>query len=219
LPLYGDEHEFAKGLADLSGKVGDGPHIALVPTEAAWTRRWVERAFEVLKQLASRVKSFKIVFVVNPSYASQPEIATLSERNGVVWQTLTPWSDGFVRHWLEDAGQANGPGERDRLRRRTGFWPMLLSPIKLTTPLSRFTGGEPNLDNLVLAFADYAGEDKAASLNSADLAALTDLPVDATSELTKLCERVGLLVPAERDTYRLEGGLLHLLTSGAVTRD
>jgi hypothetical protein len=219
VPLYSDEHEFAKGLADLSGKVGEGPHIALVPTDAAWTRRWIERAVEVLKQLSSRARSFKIVFVVNPSYARQPEIATLSERNGVVWQTLAPWSDGFVRHWLEDAGQANGPSERDRLRRRTGFWPTLLSPIKLTTPLSRFTGGEPNVEKLVLALADYAVEDQVASLNSADLSALTDLPADGTTEVTRLCERVGLFVPAERDTYRLEGGLLHLLTSGAVTRD
>jgi hypothetical protein len=219
LPICADERSFAKELAALASKLGGGARIALVPSDTAWTPKWIERALEILKDLPHRAKSLKIVFIIGPERAAQPEIAALSERNGIVWQTLTPWSDGFVRHWLEDASRANGPDERERLRRRTGFWPDLFTASAVTNKLSRFTGGHAILNKLVIGLSEYAGSDQKASLSTADLAALTDVSAELAAELLRFGERLGIFVPAERGTYRLEVGLHSLLASGAITRD
>jgi hypothetical protein len=216
LSISSDERAFAKEIRAVVDKAGDGITVALVATESAWASRWIDAANDALGEFAAKSRYVKIVFVVGPDDAMHPDVAELVSRSDVLWQTLAPWSDGFVRQWLEERSQANGPEERARLKRRSEFWPLLLEPGELKTPIARFTGAHVDLRKVVHELATYAGQDVTASLGTQDVAALADLSVERVTDVLRVGERLGILVPAERGTFRVEPGLVRLIATGAV---
>jgi hypothetical protein len=210
-----DDRAFSKEICELFTRVPDGTTVALVAPESPLTPRWIDAANDAVRGGGSK-RHVKVVFVMGPGDMTSPEMAELAGRSDVVWQTLAPWSDGFVRHWLEENAHASGPDERTRLKRRTEFWPLLLESTTLKTSLSCFVGTHAELKKIVEVLAGYAGKDVAASLGAQDLAALADLPSDTVHRVLKVGERIGVLVPAERGTYRCEPGLVRLIAGGTV---
>ncbi len=126
-----DAREFAHALNSTADKRKDeGTTLVLVPPSCPWTPKWIEQALEQNKRLTSRHSFLRVIFVatcedvwrlLNDSYD------LLQPADNVEVQTLEPWSDVALRHWLDDCGVTGATGrKRQEIGTITGNWPFLL---------------------------------------------------------------------------------------------
>jgi hypothetical protein len=137
-------------LADLQAfrrvleKLGDrkaGTTVVALSSEVPWSSSWIELALERTRKLESKEKVLRVVFVADSKTLWQNivGIPTLEAR-GLEVHPLRPWSDGFVRQWLEDLAVPGADRDaRMRLQEVTGYWPNLLG--RLPERLARLDQG------------------------------------------------------------------------------
>jgi hypothetical protein len=191
----------------------DATTVFIVPNECPWNGRWIQAAHGELKRFSSKDKLAKIVFIADPSSPSLHEIAAIRDSTGARCVTLRPWSEGFVRAWLEESRPSDGKAEREALYKRTGFWPALLErPSGEAVPLATFVGARAEFARLISELADM-GE-----LGSSDLAELAGLPEAEVGTWITAGIQLGLIVPAERGNVRLEPGLATLYGEQRISR-
>jgi hypothetical protein len=120
--------------------------IAVVDATSAWSETWVEKARGMLARRPWRNRTVRVVFVGDPLAAWQWEMlptATLSrleEDGGVERLYLTPWKEGAVQLWLQEAvlGFPENKEHADKLLQHTGYWGELLLRV------AERCSGQPN---------------------------------------------------------------------------
>lgn len=102
----------------------------VIPETVPWTELWVEEAAQKLKALRSDNRFASLVFVADPSTLWRQITDHADSKNGDrPWVSLLQWSDGFLRHWLEEQQLQLDAEDRRRLARVTGLWPRLITDL------------------------------------------------------------------------------------------
>lgn len=200
----------------------DGTTIFLVPPECPWNRSWVDAAISELKKLSSKDRGVKVVFIAEPSSQMMEEVATVSSISNLECIALRPWTEEFVRIWLEDAHSRSGQVEREALHKRTGWWPALMSQPSVegkSMPLEMFVDSNTALRELVIAVADYGGAgDTRAVVSPDEVAQLVNCDIESARRTLKVAQLVALVTPAERGGFRLETGIATLFNNDRIAR-
>jgi len=111
----------------LSDRPKDQVSIFVVPHTAPWTDRWIDEAKAKLRGLRSVNKFASVVFVADPAALwRQLNDHQQSGDADLPWISLMHWSDGFLRHWLEEQQLQLDADDRTRLSDATGLWPGLI---------------------------------------------------------------------------------------------
>jgi len=122
-----ERHDFSKALRALTNRPVDGTKILIVPYSTNWNAEWVSEAVSRLEKLNAKDRFAHVLFVADPKrlwnfIEETPE--SLMAENSII--TLRHWSDGFVRHWLEDCNLSHKPEFLTQVSEATGMWPVLL---------------------------------------------------------------------------------------------
>jgi hypothetical protein len=121
-----DRQSFGKVLqSKLSNRPKEQVTIFVIPEAAPWTDQWIQEAQDQLGRLKSESKFASLVFVADPAALWR----LLDHEPAVPWMSLLQWSDGFLRHWLEECQLQLEPEDRSRLVEKTGLWPMLIMEL------------------------------------------------------------------------------------------
>lgn len=111
----------------LSDRPKDQVSVFVIPHTAPWTDRWIDEAKAKLRGLRSVNKFASVVFVADPATLWQ-QLNDHEEGDDadLPWISLLQWSDGFLRHWLEEQQLQLDGDDRKRLSGATGLWPGLI---------------------------------------------------------------------------------------------
>jgi hypothetical protein len=223
LEIVVDTRSFTRELKKaLGARKDDGTTIVLVPSECPWNHSWIEAAVAELKKLSSKDRGAKVVFIAEPSSQMMEELSAVDSLSEVECVTLRPWTEEFVRIWLEDGHSRDGQTERQTLRKRTGWWPALMDPLSWDgkrAPLEIFVNSNASLRKLVIAMSDYggAGESRAVVCRE-EMAELLEWSVEETQGTLRLAQTLALVTPAERGGFRLETGIATLFDNDRIDR-
>lgn len=126
-----DSASFSRSLdRELKGRTADGITVMLVPSSVPWSALWVQDAKQKLALLRHPSKFVSLAFVADPHtlWGAISDEATFAGMD-VPWMSLLPWTDEFVRHWLEERQLPNDVEQRKQILQVTGFWAGLLQEI------------------------------------------------------------------------------------------
>ncbi|MER2518429.1 MAG: ATP-binding protein [Candidatus Accumulibacter phosphatis] len=126
-----DRASFSRSLdRELKGRTTDGITVILVPCSVPWSALWVQDAKQKLALLRHSSKFVSLVFVADPLtlWGAISDETTFAGMD-VPWMSLLPWTDEFVRHWLEERQLPNDVEQRKQILQVTGFWAGLLQEI------------------------------------------------------------------------------------------
>jgi hypothetical protein len=126
-----DRASFSRSLdRELKGRTTDGITVMLVPSSVPWSAIWVQDAKQKLALLRHPSKFVSLAFVADPLtlWGAISDEATFAGMD-VPWMSLLPWTDEFVRHWLEERQLPNDVEQRKQILQVTGFWAGLLQEI------------------------------------------------------------------------------------------
>ena len=107
-----------------------GVHVYLVPREAPWTLRWIEKSASAIKRLR-RGDRIRLVFSAGPQQlwrfiSDLPELY-FEESNGLFeWFGIQPWNHAFLRRWCSDHNLQVGTPKVGELLEISGGWPSVL---------------------------------------------------------------------------------------------
>ena len=129
LKLCTDEAGLESQLTPLRPGEG-GIHVYLVPFEAAWNVRWIERAATTLKRL-KRGQHMRVVFLAEPQqlwgFVSELPAEHLEDENGLFdWFGIQPWNHAFLHRWCSDQNLQVGTSQVRELLKVSGGWPCVL---------------------------------------------------------------------------------------------
>ncbi|MEA9753337.1 AAA family ATPase [Xanthomonas campestris pv. raphani] len=111
----------------LSDRPKDQVSVFVIPHTAPWTDRWIDEAKAKLRGLRSVNKFVSVVFVADPATLwRQLNDHEEGDEADLPWISLLHWSDGFLRHWLEEQQLQLDADDRTRLSGATGLWPGLI---------------------------------------------------------------------------------------------
>jgi hypothetical protein len=124
-----DRAAFASQLQKwLSERTNDQVSVFVVPDSIPWTDLWLKDAHALLRTLRSESKFASLVFVAEPATLWRLLRDTRADPGSEVpWMSLLHWSDGFLRHWLDECQLHLEREERRLLVEATGLWPALIS--------------------------------------------------------------------------------------------
>lgn len=216
--------DFAQELHErLAARPKDSTSLFLVSPECAWSEAWVEMAQVELRKLSSKDRRAKVLFIADAGAAVSDGLLSLPHLEGVEVMTVRPWSEGFVRQWLEETRPGDGPAERAALGACTGFWPLLIErsaeEAAAQVPLEMFVGQHAMLGQVVIALAEYGGAGEAReAIQAEELAALIEQDTAHVRRVLTLAEMVGIAARAARGGWRLEQGLASLLHHQRIAR-
>ena len=105
-------------------------HVYVVPTDAPWTMRWVERAAAAQKRV-KRGKFMQIVFLADPDqlwrFVLDLPDDYLEDSNGLFeWMRIHPWKPSFLHRWCSDQNLQVAKPQVDELLDVSGGWPCIL---------------------------------------------------------------------------------------------
>ena len=129
LKLCTDEAGLESQLTPL--RPGDGGvHVYLVPIEAAWNVRWIERVAATLKRV-KRGQHMRVVFLAEPQqlwgFVSELPDEYLEDANGLFeWFGIQPWNHAFLHRWCSDHNLQVGTSQVSELLDISGGWPCVL---------------------------------------------------------------------------------------------
>ena len=226
---------FRRQLGKLLKGSGEGVQLILVSHDVPWDARWVEDAAALLRRRRSFHQKRRVLFLGDGRRAwawctrdRQHKIPELHEIS------LAPWTEGFVKHWANEADLgALGDSDLRRIRERTGLW------TKPMHDLARYLWDRRE------GWRKAWEEDLAGYLVGGDANLLEDLPGGVVQALRILAQYgdpiserdwaglmegeegqgwdpqivpwgmcVNALVPGEDHRYRLDGFLARLLNEG-----
>lgn len=114
----------------LADREQDRVTICLVPDTAPWTQRWVTAAEDRVRRLSSDSRFASVVFVAGPSTLwGLLQDPVFKDASQTPWMSLFPWSEGFLRSWLEERQLALEIEDRRSLVEASGLWPMLVGAL------------------------------------------------------------------------------------------
>lgn len=124
-----DRAAFASQLQKwLSERTNDQVSVFVVPDSIPWTDLWLKDAHALLRTLRSESKFASLVFVAEPATLWRLLRDTNADPGSEVpWMSLLHWSDGFLRHWLDECQLHLEREERGLLVGATGLWPALIN--------------------------------------------------------------------------------------------
>ena len=128
LDVPASKDSFSRFLDGIERRTDGGTSLFIVPFESKWHQSWVQMALDRLSRLTSSEKHVRVVFIADSKVAKVilPAIAGLEEA-GARLMSLRPWSERFLRQWLQDLGITDGDPEiRNSLAAISGLWPSLL---------------------------------------------------------------------------------------------
>lgn len=134
--------------AALSARERDQVTLIVIPHELPWSEQWLLEARQRLDRLKSGNNFASLVFIAEPSTLwNMVHNGAPSTGMGLPWISLLPWSDAFVRSWLDDRRIPLEAEDRRKLRDVTGYWPDLLIEIggdvsEVRTLRERISAGE-----------------------------------------------------------------------------
>ena len=139
LKLCPDEAGLERQLTPLRPGEG-GVHVYLVPYEAAWNVRWIERAAATLKRL-KRGQHMRVVFLAEPqqlwAFVSKLPAEHLEDENGLFdWFGIQPWNHAFLHRWCSDQNLQVGTSQVSELLKVSGGWPCVLERYAESTEKS-----------------------------------------------------------------------------------
>ncbi len=114
---------FAELLSALRRRPPGAASLAVVPPAAPWDGAWIEHALQWTGRLQSVAGSVHVVFIADPGIAWRVEPG---DPGSVARTTLQPWSDTFLRHWLDDVDLPSDRDLRNLVLAATGGWPGLI---------------------------------------------------------------------------------------------
>lgn len=122
-----EDGDFERWLGEALDRAAGGTTVLVVDQEHAWDARWVRAALKWVERLHAESRSVRVLFVGNAARVSalMPEVDALSTE-GARLLTLEPWTDAYLRQWLEDLALPAEPEPRRRVSGVTGCWPTLL---------------------------------------------------------------------------------------------
>lgn len=123
LPADGDMVAFDVHLRAAQRRRIGATTLVLVPPDGIWNLEWVQHALNWTRRLRSSARHARVVFIADPARAWEYLHALPS---GVEQFTLGPWSDAFLRQWLDDMGLPSDPERRAAIEQATGNWPLLV---------------------------------------------------------------------------------------------
>lgn len=110
-----------------------GSTVLVLPSDVPWGDAWIKEALDKVGRLKATDKRLRVVFVADPDMLWRViGVAAELEELGLECLPLRPWSEGFLRQWLEDirmAGDAHPV--RQSLAAATGLWPGVFMPVPL----------------------------------------------------------------------------------------
>lgn len=129
--LFASSNDAASFGRDLQTALSDRPKdqvsVFVIPHTAPWTDRWIDEAKAKLRGLRSANKFVSVVFVADPATLwRQLNDHEEGDDADLPWISLLQWSDGFLRHWLEEQQLQLDAEDRSRLAGATGLWPSLI---------------------------------------------------------------------------------------------
>jgi hypothetical protein len=111
----------------LDDRPKDQVSVFVIPESVPWTRLWLDEARFRLKSLSSGSRFASLVFVAEPMTLWRLlEDDDALKWEDIPWMSLLQWSDGFLRHWLEERQIQLESEDRARLVDVTGLWPELI---------------------------------------------------------------------------------------------
>jgi hypothetical protein len=124
--------EFRSALSQATRRL-PGYSVTLVPATVPWDAEWLRAAQEQIRNFTSQESFTVLVFVADPEQTAAllPSFSA-SPPAGVRQITLQPWHDDAVRLLIEANRVRSDRQRRERLRRCTGNWPLLLEPFLAT---------------------------------------------------------------------------------------
>jgi hypothetical protein len=212
LDRVGEARSFAQDLRGrMSAPASDGSNVLLVPQDCPWSGAWVHTALDELRRLPAKNRRAKVVFIADAAAAVSAELPELADLQDVEVITLRPWDESFVRHWFQEMHPGDGPAQREALRARTGFWPLLLERAQSAAGLEMFVGRHARLGQLLVDLARRGGDAEPAKIAEIN----GESPQSVLHEL-KLGQLLGLVTAAQRDRWRLEQGLAALIRNAVL---
>ena len=116
-----DAHNFILRLKPVQRRASRAPALVVVPAQAPWNGEWLERAEHWVAGLGTTARSAQVVFLASPQLLwALPDLSAEVPR-----MTLRPWSDAFLRQWLDDLELPLDAEHRTTLNQVTGNWSAL----------------------------------------------------------------------------------------------
>jgi hypothetical protein len=147
------------------------------------------------------------------------ELELLMSLTNVQWETIRPWSDGFMLQFLQDFNRPSDPADRQRIFEKTGFWPKFVE-----TYLGKGEIGSPKEVGALL-FGNWAElvrivdvlMQMASPASTDDVAELAELDLIACRRVLVLAERLGLALREPHDMWMADRSLMPLANKGLVS--
>lgn len=180
---------FHRTLDKLGDRKSGGTTVLFVGTDCPWSAEWVNDALARVERLKSEKNPVRVVFVADPVTLRTVLREGLPEAVPVV--SLEPWSDGFLREWLQEINRPSDAGVRETILAQSGGWPEFVQEWCAGNGRSLDDDGE------ALRMLNRLGVDDPGSLSALDdkqVAELTGGPEAAHSTvLLRWAELLGLL--------------------------
>lgn len=105
-----DSYTFEKG----------GTTVLFVGPDCAWSTEWVDHALARVKGLKSKDNPVRVVFAADPTTLRVVLHDGLTDEVDVV--SLEPWTDDFLKEWLQETNQASDASVRKAILEQSGGW-------------------------------------------------------------------------------------------------
>ncbi len=139
-----DQQAFTRQLNEALERQADGTTLMLVLPSSQWEARWIEDAYQRLKEATSTRAFVRVAFIADPGKAwnllnQQQTPFELLPGKGVTAYSLKPWHDDALRQWLDDRSFNIDDDARERITAVTGNWPMLLEYFYQRSQIDSFS--------------------------------------------------------------------------------
>jgi hypothetical protein len=95
----------------------------IIDSSVPWSASWVMEANKKVKALTSKNKNFSVIFIADPNtlwnFLEEPSDF---KKLAIPWISTSPWTDTFVRQWLDDQNLSSDIMIRNELKKITFFW-------------------------------------------------------------------------------------------------
>lgn len=112
---------FHRTLDRLSDRRSGGTTVLFVGPDCPWSVDWVNDAVTRVERFKSEKNPVRVVFVADSMTLRTVLREGLPEVVPVV--ALEPWSDGFLREWLQEINRPSETAAREAILAQTGGWP------------------------------------------------------------------------------------------------
>jgi hypothetical protein len=112
---------FQRTLDRLSTRRSGGTTVLFVGIDCPWTLGWLEHAVIRVEKLKSKDNPVRVVMAADPTTLRL--LLDEGMPNSIPIVSLEPWSDDYLREWLQETNQSSEERVRKALILATGGWP------------------------------------------------------------------------------------------------